>query len=133
VFFRKRTGKAGTRVTLADLGLFVFLTVASLAPLFLQPFSHRSEPEGVEVFSAGGLERVVPLSREGSYRVSGPLGESVFEIRDRKVRMKESPCPEKICLRSGWKDGAGQAIICAPNRTGLFLKAEVSDLDAVSR
>jgi hypothetical protein len=133
VFSRKRTGKAGTRITLADVGLFVFLTTASISPLFLHLSSHRSPPDRVEVVSAGGLERIVPLSREGSYRVSGPLGESVFEIRDQRVRMMESPCSEKICLRSGWKDGAEQAIICAPNRIGLFLKAKAPDLDAVSR
>lgn len=83
--------------------------------------------------AADKSEFEIPIGKDGLYRILGPLGESVVEVRDDRVRMNESPCPNKICVRQGWKDKAGQVIICAPNRVGLFLKGDEENIDAVSR
>jgi len=32
-----------------------------------------------------------------------------------KVRVKESSCPNKICVKTGWIKRSGEIIVCAPN------------------
>ncbi|MCR4422039.1 MAG: NusG domain II-containing protein [Spirochaetales bacterium] len=40
----------------------------------------------------------------------------IVEIKDKKVRVKESDCPDKLCMKRGWIDKPGQFIICMPNK-----------------
>ena len=48
--------------------------------------------------------------------VDGPLGSSLIEFADGKVRMQESPCPDGICESQGWISQVGQIIVCLPNK-----------------
>jgi hypothetical protein len=36
------------------------------------------------------------------------------EIKDRKVRIKEAHCPNKLCIMEGWISRG--AIVCLPNK-----------------
>ncbi len=87
----------------------------------------------VEAVSGAARVADVPLTRDGAYRVTGPLGESVFEVAGGRVRMAGSPCRNKYCVRQGWKSRPGDMIVCAPNRVGLFLRGGTGGPDAVSR
>ena len=62
---------------------------------------------------------VLPIDRDKSVSVEGPEGKTVIEIRDHKVRIADSPCPNKLCIKQGWvKSGA---IICIPNRVTVMI------------
>ncbi|HKM39446.1 MAG TPA: NusG domain II-containing protein [bacterium] len=50
------------------------------------------------------------------YRIRGVVGYSLLEVGDNKIRMVESPCPDKICIGTGWISHPGESIICIPNR-----------------
>lgn len=67
-------------------------------------------------------------------RVEGPLGISIIEAHNGKVRMKEAPPedPEKICEKIGWIEGTGPMIICVPNQISIWIEADRTDLDGVS-
>ncbi|MCR4399175.1 MAG: NusG domain II-containing protein [Firmicutes bacterium] len=72
------------------------------------------------------VERV-PLAR-GAGRttktVGGLIGRSTFEVEDGRVRMVSSDCPDKVCIRMGWVERQGQAIVCLPNRVVLKVEPE---------
>src|SRR5512138_629556 len=84
----------------ADLLLVLALAAGSVAAM-LSPASPGEGAREIEVIARGRVERVVPLSLTGEHRVSGPLGDSVFEIRDGGVAMRSSPCPDGLCVRQG--------------------------------
>ncbi|MGB9681867.1 MAG: NusG domain II-containing protein [bacterium] len=75
------------------------------------------------IIQVSGKETIrLPLNRDKTIKVQGPLGESIIEIKNRKVRMLFSPCPDKLCMKQGWIDKTSQSIICVPNR--IIIKIE---------
>lgn len=64
--------------------------------------------------------------------VEGPLGESRVEIAGDKVRMLDSPCPDKTCVRMGWIGTVGQTVVCIPNQVVITVAGEAEGFDAVS-
>jgi hypothetical protein len=68
-------------------------------------------------------EWIFPLDSERTVAVPGPLGDTVVQIRQGQARVLSSPCPEKICLRSGAIARPGQWIACLPNRVFIDIQA----------
>jgi len=68
-------------------------------------------------------EWIFPLDSERTVAVPGPLGDTVVQIRKGQVRVLSSPCPEKICVRSGAIARPGQWIACLPNRVFVEIQA----------
>ncbi|MBN2738009.1 MAG: NusG domain II-containing protein [Spirochaetales bacterium] len=63
----------------------------------------------------------------------GPLGDTVIEIKDKMLRVLRSPCPEQICVNSGWISHQGQWLGCLPNQVFLSLEGKVeNEVDAYS-
>ena len=57
----------------------------------------------------------------------------------KKVRIIESDCPDKTCVKTGWISLPGQAIVCLPNRTVIKIESHgatssslMQDLDAIT-
>ena len=65
---------------------------------------------------------------EGKINIEGPLGVCVAEIKDGKVRMLESPCPDKVCLKTGWLSANG-TIVCLPQKVVIRLTPIGTDVD----
>lgn len=57
---------------------------------------------------------ILPIENNRVVSVEGTEGKTTVEIRDRKVRITESPCQNKLCIRQGWVQNGG--IVCLPNR-----------------
>ncbi|GBE00182.1 hypothetical protein BMS3Abin07_02229 [bacterium BMS3Abin07] len=101
------------KITPADVILLFLLLAISISGLI---FIDNVMPQGTEVIIDVNGKQVymLPLNTDKSVKVKGPLGDTLVEIRDGKVRITESPCPNKICIKQGWiKRGA---IVCLPNR-----------------
>lgn len=66
--------------------------------------------------------------------VEGPIGVSIVEVYQGKVRLKEAPedDPEKICEKTGWISEPGPMIVCVPNQISIWIEGRNSDLDGVS-
>ncbi len=57
----------------------------------------------------------------------------VIEVKDGKVRVTESDCPYKICVKQGWIDRG--SIVCLPNNTVTTVKGPLKngeDVDAIT-
>lgn len=57
------------------------------------------------------------LQHDESLVVHGTAGIVTVEVRNGKVGITEADCPNGVCVRSGWKDRAGDIIVCVPNKT----------------
>lgn len=59
-------------------------------------------------------------------------GRMLLEVKGRRIRVRESDCPRKICLNTGWIQYAGERIICVPYKVLIELRSADSPvLDAV--
>jgi hypothetical protein len=60
------------------------------------------------------IKDIMPQSKSVLVSVEGPLGNTTIEIKDRKVRITDSPCNNKLCIKQGWITSG--SIVCLPNR-----------------
>lgn len=75
-----------------------------------------------------------PLDSEATIHVPGPLGDTVVAIRDGAVEVLSSPCPEKICVKTGKVSKPGQWIACLPNRVFVAVRGRRNEQpDAISQ
>ena len=66
--------------------------------------------------------------------IQGVKGLSYIKIEEGKVRMQDSACPNKTCVKMGWIAHEGQMICCIPNRVVVkILGAEEDGFDALAR
>ncbi|MGI6131666.1 MAG: NusG domain II-containing protein [Bacillota bacterium] len=61
-------------------------------------------------------EVVLTPTEKRTIRVEGPLGITVVEVEGTRAHVVSSPCPDKICIRMGWLERAGDYAACLPNR-----------------
>jgi len=105
-------------------GIIVF--AALIGFLFFFPSAPQS---GTKVIvEAGGREVYVFLLKElepgKRFPIKGPLGNSILEMGENRVRLVDSPCPDHICLARGWIAGPGEMIICMPNKVVVRIEGE---------
>jgi hypothetical protein len=118
--------------TIADKVLFFLLLLFSLSGIFL---IKAFVPEGHTVVIELDNKPVylLPLDKDSIISVDGPLGRTTVEIRDNRVRILDSPCHNKLCVRQGWTERG--AIVCLPNRVIVTIdrgKGKKETIDAVT-
>lgn len=133
-----------TDVILAGLIVLAAIVLAAMQ-LRAGQAEHRLSGAGyrliVEVY--GKRTHAIPFSRiSGSSVLRIEIGdgrEATLELLESgKVRVTESTCPDKICVRTGWIGRPGQSIVCLPNRVVVRIEgSEIrydpgSDLDAIT-
>jgi hypothetical protein len=72
-------------------------------------------------------EWVYPLSADRELHVAGPLGDTIVAIRDKTVRIIDSPCPNKTCIAAGSIDAPGQWLACLPNQVFVSIEGRRAD------
>jgi len=91
--------------------------------------------EIVEIQTPQGIKRVRLSSKPQTIIAPGLLGTTRIEIKGKKVRVISSPCPEKICVKMGWKSKNGETIVCVPNKVvvKIISASQKEDVDAIVR
>ena len=74
------------------------------------------------VVNAAGVKYEYSVSQNGTYTVAGELGPTTFEIKDGRVRITDSPCPNKTCISQGWHN----PLVCLPNKVMITVEGENS-------
>ncbi len=119
--------------TIGDKLLFVALIILSLSGFL---FIKKAFPQGADVtISMNGTPVYkLPINEDAIVSVKGAIGETVVEIKSRRVRVKESSCPNKICVHNGWIESGG--ILCLPNKVFINIdrskEKHTSAIDAIS-
>jgi hypothetical protein len=119
--------------TFADRLLFLSIIVFSISGIFI---AKQAMPSGTDVIIEidGKPEYKFPLNINRTFQVSGLDGKMVIEIREKKVRVAESDCPKKYCVKQGWVSKG--VIVCLPNKilviVGGYRKNLKKDIDAIT-
>ena len=117
------------RVTVSDIVLILVILLfagASLARLW--PAS--AERAVARVYLEGELVEVLPLDRDRVAVLPDRANGVRVEVLDGRVRILESDCPKRICVRSGWIHRPGQTIVCVPRKLIVQLQGFSSEYDA---
>jgi len=119
--------------TVADRLLFLFLVTASVAGIFV---SREAMPKGSDVIVEinGKTAYTFALDKDRTFPVPGPCGDTVIEIKDKKVRVSEAHCPNRLCEKQGWV--VKGVIVCLPNRIVISVGGKAAhspkDIDAIT-
>lgn len=61
-------------------------------------------------------EQFLNPKQTDKFAVDTKAGQVWIEIEGGRVRVTDSPCPDKICEKMGWISKKGQQILCVPNQ-----------------
>ena len=103
-----------SRLTVYDLILILFLFVTSL--IFITAGIYRSTGNTAEVFIGNEVIDRLDLSDDGIYTYDAFQGKITISIHDGKVKVSESSCPLKLCMKMGSAFRKGDIIVCLPNK-----------------
>ncbi|NPV14536.1 NusG domain II-containing protein [candidate division WOR-3 bacterium] len=76
--------------------------------------------------------QTIALPADTVVTLNGPVGRTVVEVRGKQVRVRDSDCRNKICVRTGWIQSSGQLSVCAPNRVMVQVKSG-DGVDGITR
>ncbi|MCS7242999.1 MAG: NusG domain II-containing protein [Candidatus Caldatribacterium sp.] len=88
------------------------------------PFaSHAPERFTVTFESMEGMQEVlVTPERDEEIALRGPLGVTIVAIRGGRVFVVTSPCPDKVCIKTGKIPDDADFIACVPNRVFIRIR-----------
>ncbi len=112
------------------IGVLLILSLASfpLIRMTAQPGSL------VQIEADGKLFCTASLHEKHTFAVPGPLGKTMVIIHDGEVYVPESPCLNKICIKTGHISLAGEMIACVPNKVVVRITGEQeTGYDAVTQ
>lgn len=84
--------------------------------------------EYAEVLYNGNTIKKLPLNKDTVY-IPDENKNIIIEIKNNKIHIKESDCPDKICVNTGWLSAPGQTAVCLPNKMSVVVKGKSSDVD----
>lgn len=74
------------------------------------------------VITAPGAQYVYSLQEDGEYQISGKAGITTVCVQEGKAFFKDSPCPNKTCVKAAPVSRTGEWSACLPNE--VFLRIE---------
>ncbi len=71
--------------------------------------------EKAEVWSEGELKYTLDLTVDQQVTVKTQRGTNVITVKNGKIAVTETDCPDEYCMKRGYCDSGAQ-IVCLPNR-----------------
>ena len=95
--------------------LAVCLSLSAAGLLAAEVYGRDSAPARAMIKSTDST-LVYPLDAERTLEVEGPIGVTKVHIGDGTARVTASPCPDKLCIKSGTLQRKGDWSACMPNK-----------------
>lgn len=125
IFLNKR--ELLSHFTIVDAILIFFIILAIIISALI--VYRNGEKTEYAVIEHEDRSETVSLDEDRIYNLENGM---VIEVKDGRIRVKDSDCPQKICIKHGWLRYANDVIVCLPNKTIIYLQKE-SDLDYITR
>ncbi len=112
------------------IGGLVILTLLSFPTI--RHLHHEGKRVVIEL--DGDVVGNFPLKDGRLVPVEGKLGRTWVKMAEGGVRIVDSPCPYKLCIKSGSIRMSGENLICLPNKVVVRIAGDDGEaVDAVSR
>ncbi|WP_052078645.1 NusG domain II-containing protein [Spirochaeta lutea] len=112
--------RLGITITLLD-GVVFLVSLAVFLGVTAAAYSSSNQGGQVHVQAETG-DYLYSLEQPGEFVFTGPIGETVVEIHDHRVRVLSSPCRDQVCVAAGWLEHENEWTACLPNK--LFVRVE---------
>ena len=120
------------RLCPGDILLILILFSLSIAGFILQKEIAREGRLYIIEMNGESIYRL-PLSSDTLITLETKTGNISIQTKDGRVRVSESSCPQKICIKTGWVKRPGEVIICIPNRTVVRIEGKKRNtVDAIT-
>lgn len=125
---------APSSIPLITKGDALVLSIAIMLLVVVFATFWRSDGRGAEVVVLVDGQRWARLNlfQDQDIHAPGPLGESHIQVRDGQVRFIDSPCPNKLCVHTGWLNQGGEGATCLPNRVSLQIMGSDPRFDSIN-
>ncbi len=110
------------KIKIVDIIATLFSLATALTAGFII-YSNYTPPELLEITCRDGV-MVYPLVQDKEIAVDGPLGDSIIIIENKQAYFKYSPCPDKLCVKSGRLEKSGEWTGCLPNMIFIRIVGE---------
>ena len=106
------------------------IAIGAVVGVSLFAYNGRTAAGEVRIESDNGVF-LYTLDQPRQLAMEGPIGETLIEIDEGRVRVIESPCRDKICIAAGWLETGSQWAACLPNRVFVRVEGKQHDHDEV--
>ncbi len=118
-------------ITKGDVVVLVF-ALAILTGVFATYWRNESHGAEVVVLVEGKRWARLNLFQNQELHTPGLLGNSHIRVFDGQVRFIDSPCPNKLCVHTGWLSQGGENATCLPNRVSLQILGSDPRFDSIN-
>lgn len=118
IFFLKRCKINKMKIKILPFDVLLILAILLISFFLIKNSGNKNN--GRVFVQADGKKFEYSLQNNGVFTVQGEIGITSFEISDNKVRIIDSPCPNKTCIACGWSN----SVVCLPNK--VFVQIENS-------
>ena len=112
----------------------VLIALAGIVVVLFFVFKSFSQTDLVaEVYYDGKVIDTVNLSEKEEKKIcTGENSSVVIVSRDGKIYFESSPCPDKVCVKSGELNKNGDFASCLPEKVVIKVSgAKTSEIDAI--
>lgn len=112
----------------------VLIALAGLVVVLFFVFKSFSQTDLVaEIYYDGEVVDTVNLSEKEEKKIFTGENDSVVIVsRDGKIYFENSPCPDKVCVKSGELEKNGDFASCLPEKVVIKISgADTSEIDAI--
>lgn len=121
------------KLKIGDVVLVILVCAAAVVSMVMVVQARAGVRGSLAIVEVNGEEVSRIKLGEGmssrTIEVEGFMGACTIEVEGNRIRMLKSPCPEKICVGTGWAENAGDQIVCLPNR--VVIRVEGGEADGV--
>lgn len=99
----------------------LFIVAALVLAVLVWLFTRNDAAPYCVVSYNGEIVKTVSLENDTEFTVAEAPGMG-FTVRNGRVAVSHSDCPDKVCVRTGFIKSAGQAAVCLPNKIVLSVE-----------
>ena len=118
-------------MTKSDI-VFVGIAIMLLPWLYIAFWGDGNSGELARIQVGKQTPVLISLQTAQRYTFAGPLGNSIIEVKDGRIRFISSPCKGKQCIHSGWLSKNGDFAACLPNLMSITVSGHHPRFDSIN-
>jgi hypothetical protein len=115
-----------------DKVIIILVIMLALFAVFQRYIFSKTKSEDVVVKSDGVTVQQRSLEITGTFTIKSKEGQLTFIVQDKKVKVTESTCKDKLCIKQGWISRTGESIVCLPNRITITITGGDESVDTTT-
>jgi hypothetical protein len=120
---------------IGDKIILLIVVVSLVLGIGIRLTHNGNSSKYVVIIVDGKLYQKIPLFKDlkkSIMMIKSNEGYLFLEIVQDKVRVIDSTCPDKLCIKQGWISHIGESIVCLPNRISISITGGNFSVDSVS-